>query len=102
MAESELADHQISRNAAGTSSIDGTFSNVRCWPAKLASLPSSSTADERTASGVRSPRSVLNTRSMVSSSSPATASTTGPASANPGGTGSPSRMASPSPIAFEP
>ena len=56
MAESELADHQISRTAAGTSSIDGTFSNVRCWPAKLASLPSSSTADERTASGVRSPR----------------------------------------------
>ncbi len=30
---------------------DGTLSRVRCWPAKLASAPSSSTADERTASG---------------------------------------------------
>ncbi len=102
MAESELADHQISRSADGTSSIDGTLRSVRCWPAKLASLPSSSTADERTASGVRRPRSAASTRSVTSASSAATASTTSPESAKPGGTGNPSRMASPRPIAFEP
>ena len=102
IAESELADHQISRSADGTSSIDGTLSSVRCWPAKLAPSPSSSTADERTASGVRRPRIADSTRSIVAASSPATASTTGPASATPGGTGRPSRMASPRPTAFEP
>ena len=102
MAESELADHQISRSADGTSSIVGTLSSVRCCPAKLAPSPSSSTAEERTASGVRRSRIAASTRSIVAASSPATASTTGPASATPGGTGRPSRMASPRPTAFEP
>ena len=102
MAESELADHQISRSAEGTSSADGTLSKVRCWPAKLASAPSSSTADERTASGPWSGRTSFATCSIACSSSLATASTIGPDSATPGGTGSPARAASPRPTALEP
>src|SRR5262249_48130248 len=102
IAESEQADHQISRSACGSSSAERTFRSVRCWPAKLASAPSSSTAEERTASGPPSGRTVSTTVAIASSSSEATASTSGPASAKPGGTGRPSRTASPSPTAFDP
>ena len=102
MAESEFADHQISLNADVSSSADGTLSSVRCWPAKLASVPSSSTADERTASGPCSGRTDFATLPIARSSPEATASTIGPESATPGGTGRPSRMASPSPTAFDP
>ena len=102
IAESEFADHQISPSAAGTSSTDGTLSSVRCWPAKLASAPSSSAADERTASGAGSDCTAFITRAIVRSSPLATASTTGPESATPGGTGRPARSASPSPTAFDP
>ena len=100
--ESEFADHQISLSAALRSSDDATLSNVRCWPAKLASAPSSSTADERTASGPGSDRTDLVTCLSARSSPHATASTTEPHSATPGGTGNPARMASPSPTAFAP
>src|ERR671916_2673395 len=51
IAESEFADHQILLNAELSSPADGTLSNVRCCPAKLAAALSSSIADERTASG---------------------------------------------------
>ncbi len=102
IAESELADHQISRSASGTASTPGTFSSVRCCPAKLASAPSSSTADDRTASGEPSGRTSSATASIAARSPPATASTTAPESATPGGRGSPERAASPSPTAFEP
>ena len=55
MAESELADHQTSRTAASTSSTEGTFRTLMCWPAKLAPALSSPTADDRTATGSGSP-----------------------------------------------
>ena len=102
MAESEFADHQISRTAELTSADDGTLSNVRCWPAKLASAPSSSTADERTASGACNGWTDFKTRSMARSSPEATASTIAPESATPGGTESPFLSASPNPTALEP
>ena len=62
-----------------SSSPDGTLSSVRCWPAKLASAPSSSTADERTASGPaeRPDRARRPARSRLPSPR-ATASTIGP------------------------
>src|SRR5207249_7138230 len=69
---------------------------------KLAAAPSSSAADERTASGAGSGRTAFATFAIARSSSAATASTVGPESATPGGTGRPSRMASPSPTAFDP
>src|SRR5580700_10320259 len=102
MAESEFADHQISFNAELNSSDDGTFSSVRCCPAKLASAPSSSTADERTAKGPPSDLTHLETSLIARCSPAATASTMEPASATPGGTGRPSRIACPRPTAFEP
>ena len=78
------------------------MSSVRCWPAKLASAPSSSTADERTANGPPNGRAAAATCSTASSCPPATASTIGPERATPGGTGRPSRSACPRPTAFEP
>jgi hypothetical protein len=102
IAESELADHQICRTAAATSSIDGTLSSVRCWPAKLASAPSSSTADDRTASGTGSSRAAASTCAIASSLPDATSSTMSPESAMPGGIGSPARAAVPSPVALAP
>ena len=102
IAESEFADHQISLTAALTSSTDGTLSNVRCWPAKLASAPSSSAADERTASGAASDWAALITSLIACSWPAATASTIAPDSAIPGGIGSPLRAAAPNPVAFAP
>src|SRR6476620_2890022 len=89
IAESELADHQTSHTAAVTSAAEGTLRSVMCWPAKLASAPSSPTADERTANGVGSSRTDSVTSLAASASPEATASTTGPDSATPGGTGRP-------------
>ena len=102
IAESEFADHQISRTAALRSSTDGTLSSVRCWPAKLASAPSSSAADDRTASGPFSGRANAVSCSMAASFPAATSSTNAPESASPGGEGSPARAAAPSPVAFAP
>ncbi len=102
MAESEFADHQTSRTAPGTSAAEWTLRTVRCWPAKLADAPSSSTADERTANGGAKAAMALATFSMAFSSAAATASTRSPESATPGGTGRPWRTASPSPTAFDP
>ena len=102
IAESEFADHQISRMAARRSSTEGTLSSVRCWPAKLASAPSSSAADERTASGPASERAAVMSCSRACSSPAATASTKEPESAMPGGIGKPARAAAPSPVAFAP
>src|SRR5215831_20698526 len=102
MAESELADHQTSRTAEGTSAAEWTFSTVRCWPAKLAAALSSSTADERTANGGRKAAMAFATFSIALSSPYATASTKSPDSATPGGTGRPWRAASPSPTALDP
>jgi Short repeat of unknown function (DUF308) len=93
IAESEFADHQISRIAAGRSPTSGTLSSVRCWPAKLASALSSSTADERTASGPASGRAAAMSCSMARCCPAATALTIEPDSAIPGGTGSPLRTA---------
>ena len=45
IAESEFADHQTSRTASFTASVDATLRSVRCWPA-AASAPSSSAVDE--------------------------------------------------------
>ena len=45
--------------------MDGTLSSVRCWPAKLASAPSSSTAEERTASGPVRNRTASTTSPMA-------------------------------------
>src|SRR5574337_1031288 len=69
IAESEFADHQILLNAELTSSADGTLSNVRFCPAKLAAAPSSSMADERTASGPPSGLTHLAT-SLIADCSP--------------------------------
>src|SRR4030095_8095988 len=102
MAESEFADHQILLNAELSASTDGTFSSVRCCPAKLAAAPSSSIADERTASGRPSGPAHLTTCFSADRSPAATASTIDPESATQGGTGRPSRIACPSPTAFEP
>src|SRR5215470_4733971 len=93
IAESEFADHQTSRTAPGTSSAEWTLSRVRCWPAKLAAVLSSSTADDRTANGGGKAPMVFTSFSMALSS---------PESATPGGTGRPWRAASPSPTAFDP
>src|SRR6266704_3459163 len=68
MAESEFADHQTSRTAAGTSPAEWTLSTVRCWPAKLVAAPSSSTADDRTANGAGKEAMALVTFSMAFSS----------------------------------
>src|SRR3954454_11555536 len=102
MAESEFADHQTSRTAAGTSSAEWTLSTVRCCPAKLAAAPSSSTADDRTAKGAVKEVIAFVTFSIALSSPEATASTKSPDSATPGGTGRRWRAASPSPTAFDP
>ncbi len=102
MAESEFADHQTSRTAPGTSAAEWTLSTVRCWPAKLAAAPSSSTADDRTANGAGKAAMAFATFSIALSSPEATASTRSPESATPGGTGRPWRAASPSPTAFDP
>lgn len=102
MAESEFADHQTSRTAPGTSAAEWTLSTVRCWPAKLAAAPSSSTADDRTANGGGKAAMAFATFSMALSSPEATASTRSPESATPGGTARPWRAASPSPTAFDP
>src|SRR5215211_4892191 len=102
IAESEFADHQISFSAASTSSEEGTLSRVRCWPAKLASAPSSSAAEERTASGQGRDAIDFLTCSIALSSPDATSSTIPPARATPGGSGIPPRAASPRPTAFEP
>ena len=69
MAESEFADHQTSRTAPGTSAAECTLSTVRCWPAKLAEAPSSSTAEERTAKGGGSSAMACASFSMALSSS---------------------------------
>src|SRR5512143_47827 len=102
MAESEFADHHTSRTAPGTSAAECTLRRVRCWPAKLADAPSSSTADERTANGGGNAVMALATFSMATSSPEATASTRSPDNATPGGTGRPWRAASPSPTALDP
>src|SRR5690242_6761744 len=102
MAESELADHQTSRTASTVSEAQWTLRRVRCWPAKLAAAPSSSTADERTAKGGFRPAMAFPSFSMAWLSPEATASTKSPESATPGGTGRPWRAASPRPTAFEP
>ncbi len=102
IAESELADHQTSRTAPGTSPAACTFSTVRCWPAKLAVVPSSSTADERTAKGGASAEMASASLATAFASSAAMASTRSPDSATPGGTARPWRSASPRPTAFEP
>src|SRR6516164_7005261 len=102
MAESEFADHQTSRTAPGTSVAEWTFSSVRCWPAKLAAMLSSSTADDRTANGGGNAAMAFASFSMALSSPEAMASTRSPESATPGGTGRPWRVASPSPMALDP
>ena len=75
IAESEFADHHTWFTAELMSSAERTLSSVRCCPAKLASAPSSSTADERTASGPPSGRTHRTTSSSAESSPLATAST---------------------------
>src|SRR4030095_2119914 len=102
MAESEFADHQTSRTALRTSADEWTLRSVRCWPAKLADAPSSSTADERTANGGGKAAMALASFSMALSSPEAMASTKSPDSATPGGTGRPWRVASPRPTALDP
>src|SRR5438034_8858140 len=102
MAESEFADHQTSRTAPGTSAAEWTLSTVRCWPAKLAAAPSSSTADDRTANGGGKAAMAFATFSTALSAPDATASTKSPERATPGGTGRPWRAASPSPTALDP
>src|SRR6185369_16235043 len=102
MAESEFADHQTSRTAPGTSAAEWTLSKVRCWPAKLAAAPSSSTADDRTANGGDNAAMAFATFSIAFSSPEATASTKSPERATPGGIGRHWRAASPSPTAFDP
>src|SRR5262249_33378516 len=102
MAESEFADHQTSRTAPGTSVAEWTLSTVRCWPAKLAAVLSSSTADDRTANGGAKAATASASFSMALSSCEATASTKSPDSATPGGTNRPWRAASPSPTALDP
>src|SRR6266516_8130175 len=89
IAESEFANHQILLNAELTSSADGTLSNVKCCPAKLAMALSSSIADERTASGPPSGLTHLAISLIADRSPAATASTIAPESATPGGTGRP-------------
>src|SRR5574340_1731770 len=85
IAESEFADHQISRSADVRSASLATLSKVRCWPAKLACAPSSSTADERTASGRSSERTAFITLPIARCSPEAPASTIEPERATPGG-----------------
>src|SRR5215831_11969157 len=102
MAESEFADHQTSRTAPATSATEWTLSTVRCWPAKLAAAPSSSTADDRTANGGGKAAMAFVSFSIALSSPEATASTKSPDIATPGGTGRPWRAASPSPTALDP
>src|SRR5215207_9494092 len=102
MAESELADHQTRRTAPGTSAAEWTLRTVRCWPAKLASAPSSSTADDRTAYGGGKAAMALANFSRLFLSPPATASTKSPESATPGGTVRCWRAASQRPTAFDP
>src|SRR3954447_15956132 len=102
IAESEFADHQISRTASATPSAEVTFNTVWCWPAKLAAAPSSSTHDDRTASGTGSDDTNDNNVDHASASLAATRSTNSPESATPGGTGNPACRAVPSPTAFAP
>src|SRR3954451_20444251 len=87
MAESELADHQISRTASATPAAWGTFNTVWCCPAKLAAALSSSTHDDRTASGTGNDDTNDNSADHASASLAATRSTNAPDSATPGGTG---------------
>src|SRR5438093_13715459 len=101
IAESEFADHQISLNAELTSSADGTLSNVRCCPAKLAPALSSSIADERTANGPPSGLTHLAISLLADHSPAAAASTITPESTTPGGTATPSRIACPNPTAYK-
>ena len=79
MAESEFADHQMSRSADGTSSADGTLSNGEVLAGEagvLAVLVDRGRANrERHRGGLGSPSA---TAAIIASSSEATASTTGP------------------------
>ena len=54
-ADSERSERQVRSTAASTASRPTTFSTVSCWPANDAVGPSSSSAEERTATGEGAP-----------------------------------------------
>src|SRR5439155_9237375 len=90
------SDSQQTAIASASASSPRTSRTVSNWPAKLASVPSSADAEERTATGVSDPIRRKASRASETARSPL------PIRLNPSGTCSPRRISSPSRAALPP